>query len=83
MGRDEGDHGGIEEVDVISRQRKWQLRMAREDRCQQCGEIITEKNLINCIPCMERRLELIRKRKGYKKQYRGKLWRLKNGRKKA
>jgi hypothetical protein len=55
----------------ISRQRKYQLRMARDGRCTECGEPAAEGS--RCVKHLVRARERQRKKRGLKRRYRNTL----------
>ena len=55
----------------ISRQRKYQLRMQRDNRCTECGEPAAEGS--RCVKHLVMARELQRERRGVKRRYYGTL----------
>lgn len=52
-------------MSAISRQRKWQLKMKEEGRCQQCGQPENHYS-IHCDSCRKKKRIFQRKWRGYK-----------------
>ena len=55
----------------ISRQRKYQLRMARDKRCTECGEPAIQGS--RCLKHLVKARERQRKKRGLKRRYKGTL----------
>ena len=55
----------------ISRQRKYQLRMQRDQRCTECGEQAVEGS--RCVKHLVKARERQRKKRGLKRRYYGTL----------
>jgi hypothetical protein len=55
----------------LSRQRKYQLRMERDNRCTECGEPVIQGS--RCLKHLVRARERQRKRRGMKRRYKGAL----------
>lgn len=55
----------------ISRQRKYQLRMKRDGRCTECGELALEGS--RCLKHLVKARERQRKKRGLKRRYYGTL----------
>ena len=55
----------------ISRQRKYQLRMKRDGRCTECGEVALEGS--RCLKHLVKARERQRKKRGLKRRYYGTL----------
>ena len=55
----------------ISRQRKYQLRMQRDQRCTECGETAVQGS--RCVKHLVKARERQRKKRGLKRRYYGTL----------
>jgi hypothetical protein len=55
----------------VSRQRKYQLRMKRDRRCTECGEMAVQGS--RCLKHLVKARERQRKKRGLKRRYRGTL----------
>jgi len=55
----------------VSRQRKYQLRMQRDQRCTECGEPAVQGS--RCLKHLVKARERQRKKRGLKRRYRGTL----------
>ena len=56
---------------AVSRQRKYQLRMQRDQRCTECGEPAVQGS--RCLKHLVKARERQRKKRGLKRRYRGTL----------
>jgi hypothetical protein len=55
----------------VSRQRKYQLRMKRDQRCTECGELAVQGS--RCLKHLVKARERQRTKRGLKRRYRGTL----------
>ena len=54
-----------ENTDGISKQRRWQLKMKKQGRCEQCG-VLVESGRVHCKVCSIKSREAVRKRNNFK-----------------